>query len=99
MPLSLVSPRLACPARRESDVLCVGETVESRKFMISTERRELMGGPSGAFKNRPIKTAAIKRKRIKAQKKRLLAGGLDEAVVENMTIKEVREGLKKVPVK
>ena len=58
-----------------------------------------MGGPSGAFKTRPIKTAASKRKRVKAQKRRLLAGGLDEAVVENMTIKEIREGLKELPVK
>lgn len=55
-----------------------------------------MGGPSGAFKSRPIKKAASRRKRVNSQKKRLLAGGFDAAVVENMTIKEVREGLKKV---
>jgi hypothetical protein len=67
--------------------------------MMTIERRDRMGGPNGAFKSRPIKKAASKRKRVKSQKKRLLAGGLDEAVVENMTIKEVREGLKDVPAK
>ena len=58
-----------------------------------------MGGPSGAFRTRPKKNAANRRRRVNSQKKRLLAGGLDEAVVENMTIKEIREGLKEVPAK
>ena len=58
-----------------------------------------MGGPSGTFNARPKKSASDRRKRVKAQKKRLLASGIDEAVVENMTIKEIREGLKEISPK
>jgi hypothetical protein len=67
--------------------------------MMNIERRDLMGGPSGAFRTRSKKTAANRRRRVNSQKKRLLAGGLDEAVVEKMTIKEIREALKEVPAK
>ena len=58
-----------------------------------------MGGPSGAFKTRPKKSAASRRKRVSSQKKRLLASGLDATFVEKMTIKEVREALKEIPTK
>ena len=53
-----------------------------------------MGGPKKSFRNRPKKSAAKKRQKVKSQKRKLLAGGLDEAVVEKMTNKEVREAQK-----
>ncbi len=58
-----------------------------------------MGGPKEVFRTRPKKSAGKKRQKVKAQKKKLLAGGLDEAVVEKMTNKEVREALKEVQKK
>lgn len=58
-----------------------------------------MGGPKEVFKTRPKKSPAKKRQKVKAQKRRLVAGGLDEAAVEKMTNKEVREALKEVQKK
>lgn len=55
-----------------------------------------MGKPRQKFRERPKKLGAKKRQKVKAQKKRLVQEGMDEAKVAKMTDKEAREGLKKI---
>ena len=51
------------------------------------------------FTYRPIKSAGKRRQRIKVQKKRLLAAGMDPGVIRRMTTKDIREALKQVACK
>ena len=44
---------------------------------------------------RPKKKGAVRRKRLKDQRRRLVALGLDEAAVAKMTTKEIRDLLKR----
>lgn len=44
---------------------------------------------------RPVKTGAARAKRMRQQKARLIALGADEAVVEKLNVKEVREMLRR----
>lgn len=45
---------------------------------------------------RPVKSAGKRRQRVKAQKKRLVAGGMDPAKVAKLGVKETREALKRL---
>ena len=58
-----------------------------------------MSVPRVKFRERPKKTGAKKNIRVKAQKKRLVAAGLDEKSVNKLTTGEIRAGLKKVAKK
>jgi len=49
---------------------------------------------SQKFKLRPVKSAGRRRQRVKAQKKRLLAAGMDPKVVERFNVHETRQALK-----
>ncbi len=48
------------------------------------------------FEGRPVKSAGKKRQRIKEQKKRLLAVGMDKKTVEKLNVKETRDALKRI---
>ncbi len=53
-----------------------------------------MGVPRVKFRDRPKKTGAKKKIRVKAQKKRLVAAGFDEKSVNKLTDRDIRTGLK-----
>jgi hypothetical protein len=55
-----------------------------------------MVGPRRKFRQRPKKVGAKKNTRIKAQKARLLASGMDEAKVKKLNLLETRNALKKI---
>jgi len=48
------------------------------------------------FKSRPVKSARMRRQRIKAQKKRLLASGMEPALVVKMDAYETRQAIKEI---
>lgn len=50
-----------------------------------------MGGPREKFRNRPRKSGAKRKQKVRAQKRRLVKAGVDESVVEKMTSREVRD--------
>ncbi len=50
-----------------------------------------MGGPKEKFRNRPRKSGAKRRQKVRAQQRRLVKAGVDEGVVEKMTSREVRD--------
>ncbi|MGB2630892.1 MAG: hypothetical protein WBD24_02925 [Candidatus Omnitrophota bacterium] len=52
--------------------------------------------PRKNFRTRPKKSGSKKRYRIKTQKKRLVAAGLDEEYVRRLTEREIRDKLQKV---
>jgi hypothetical protein len=52
--------------------------------------------PRKKFRTRPKKKGAKKRQRIKSQKKRLVAAGVDEDVVFHMTDAQIRKKLQEV---
>jgi len=58
-----------------------------------------MPGPRKKYRQRPKKVGAKKKQRIKAQRKRLLAAGLEEEYVDKLTDAQVREKLKKISKK
>jgi len=45
---------------------------------------------------RPVKSTGKRKQRVKAQKKRLLAAGLDPIKVAKLGVKDTREALKKI---
>ena len=55
-----------------------------------------MGVPRVKFRDRPKKTGAKKKIRVKSQQKRLVEAGFDENSVKKLTDKEIRTGLKKI---
>jgi hypothetical protein len=55
-----------------------------------------MGKPRTKFRERPKKLGAKKNQRVKCQKRRLVAAGMDETVVKKLTDKEARLSLKTV---
>lgn len=46
------------------------------------------------YNTRPVKSAGMRRQRVKAQKKRLLAAGWESGKVAKLNVKETREALK-----
>lgn len=48
------------------------------------------------FTGRPKKTGARKRQRVKAQKKRLIAGGMKADVVKKLGVKQTRDACKEI---
>lgn len=46
------------------------------------------------FSRYPLKSAGKRRQRVKAQKKRLVAGGMNPAAVAKLNVRETREALK-----
>ncbi len=58
-----------------------------------------MAGPRRKFRERPKKLGAKKTVKVKDQKRRLVAGGIDEAKVAKLSPKETREALKTVKTK
>jgi hypothetical protein len=50
------------------------------------------------FNTRPVKSAGKRRQRIKMQKRRLVAAGMDTKAVAKLTIKQIRESLKRLKV-
>jgi len=53
-----------------------------------------MPGPRRKFRERPKKSGAKKKQRVRSQKRRIIAAGADESTLKKMTNKEVREALK-----
>lgn len=53
-----------------------------------------MAAPRKKYKQRPKKRGAAKKNRVKTQKKRLVAAGFDEKILDKMTLSEIREALK-----
>ena len=51
--------------------------------------------PRKNYRTRPKKTGAKKRQRVKAQKKRLVDAGVEEARLKGLNIVEIRELAKK----
>ncbi len=58
-----------------------------------------MPGPRKKYRDRPQKVGAKKKQRIKAQRKRLLAAGLEAGHVDKLTGARIREELKKISKK
>lgn len=55
-----------------------------------------MGAPRKKFRERPKITGARKKQKVKAQKKRLMAAGMEEKQISKLTDKEVRQEHKKI---
>ena len=55
--------------------------------------------PRKNYRTRPKKSGAKKRQRITAQKKRLLAAGIDEEAVKHMTSVAIRNKMKELAKK
>ncbi|MDD4956423.1 MAG: hypothetical protein PHH49_01710 [Candidatus Omnitrophica bacterium] len=51
--------------------------------------------PRKNYRTRPKKTGAKKRQRIKAQKKRLVASGMEEKKLKKLNVVEIRDLIKK----
>jgi len=51
--------------------------------------------PRKNYRMRPVKSGAKRRQKILSQKKRLEAAGHDRAVIDKMTVVEIRDSLKK----
>jgi hypothetical protein len=54
-----------------------------------------MAQPFLKFRHRPKKTGARKRQRVKTQKKRLVAEGVDKALIRKMSEGQIRLALRK----